>query len=229
VSLSGETIIHTLHGPQTVEKLAAYGEDVYCFQWTGARISVGRVFVKPESKSEWTRRIVLDNGTSLRATNDQPFVTRAGAQADASFLAEGSRLMPLYLKDRKRDKHPMLRQLGDHRKTAPAACDRKRWRCVARMVYEWASEGHIPPGVRVRHKDGDPQNCDPSNLLVEGKPRRGNKTRRRRLAERVWAPGNHQVVGVEPFGREDVYDVLVQIGDTFAAGGVFLMGAYGVS
>jgi hypothetical protein len=227
MALAGDTIIHTLRGPRPVHRLAQMEETVYCFQWDGGKITVGRIFVRVESRKAWTHRVVLDDGTSLRVTGDQIMLTRDGNQVDAGYLAAGTSLLPLYIKLRKRDRHPMYRQISERRKALPARCDQKPWRSVARMVYEWATEGAIPPGVRVCHQDNEPSNCTPTNLATEGQPRAGNKTKLRRMAERVWAPGNHQVLGQERFDEEDVYDVLPQVGDSFAAGGVFMMGAYG--
>jgi len=229
MALAADMIIHTLRGPRTVAQLAAIGETVYCFQWDGGKIAVGRVFVKPEARTEQTSRVVLDDGTSLHVTADQVLLTRDGDQVDARYVSAGTRVLPLYLKPRKRDGHTLFKQLGEHRWALPAACDRKAWRSVARLVYEWATEEPIPSGVRVRHRDGNPENCEPTNLSSEGEPRRGNKSKLRRMAERVWAPppNNHRVLGQEPFEEEQVYDVLPQIGDTFAAGGIFLMGVYG--
>jgi len=229
VSLAADMIIHTLRGPRTVAQLAAMEAAVYCFQWDGGKITVGRIFVNAEHRMAQTHRVVLDDGTSLHVTPDQVLLTREGDQVDARYVSAGTRVMPLYLKARKRDAHPLFKQLGEHRRALPAACDRKAWRSVARLVYEWATEEPIPSGVRVRHQDGNPENCEPTNLVTEGKPRRGNKSKLRRMAERVWAPppNNHRILGQEQFEQEQVYDVLPQIGETFAAGGIFLMGAYG--
>lgn len=227
MALAADTIIHTLQGPRRVCQLAAMGEETYCFQWNGSRITVGRIFVRPEPKTAWTRRVVLDNGKSIRVTDDQVLLLRDGKMVDTNLLSANTSVMPLYIKHRKRDGHPMFRQLGEHRRNnALAPCDRKAWRSVARMVYEWATEDLIPTGVRVCHQDGNHENCESSNLVTEGKPRRGNKTKLRRMAERVWAPDNHRVIGQEPFDEEEVYDVLPQMGDTFAAGEVFMMGVY---
>jgi hypothetical protein len=227
VALAADTIIHTLRGPYPVYRLAAMEESVYCFQWDGGKITVGRIFVRTEPRTEWTRRVVLDDGTSVRMTSDQVVLTRDGGMVDARFVVANTRVMPLYIRVRKKDKHPLFKQLGEHRRSLPAACDRKAWRSVARMVYEWSTEGPILPGVRVRHQDGNPENCEPTNLATEGQPRRGNKSKLRRMGERAWGvPNNHVVIGQEQFDEEIVYDVHPQVGDTFAAGGVFMMGAH---
>lgn len=227
MALAADMIIHTLRGPRYVAQLAAMEETTYCYQWDGGKITIGRIFVRAEPRVEWTRRVVLDDGTSLRVTSDQVILTRDGGQVDARYVTAGTRVMPLYLKTRKRDKHPLFRQLGEHRRSLPAACDRKAWRSVARLVYEWATEELIPSGVRVCHRDGNPENCEPTNLSSEGKPRRGNKSKLRRMTEKVWAPpSNHRILGQEQFEEEEVYDVLPQVGDSFAAGGIFLMGVY---
>lgn len=227
MALAADTLIYTLRGPLSIRRIAEMGEPVHCLQWDGGKITVGRIEVPDEPRNEWTRRVVLDSGTSVRVTSEQVFLTRDGNMVDARYLVAKARVMPLYIRVRKRDKHPLFRQLGEHRWSLPAACDRKAWRSVARMVYEWATEEHIPSGVRVCHQDENPQNCAPSNLVTEGQPRRGNKSKLRRMGEEVWgAPDNHVVVGQEPFDREVVYDVRSQVGDTFAAGGVFMQGMH---
>lgn len=228
MALAVDTTIHTLQGDRRLADLQ--DAVVHTFTWTGKRISVGRIYVIPEPQTAWTRRIVLDNGKSLRVTSDQVILTRSGNEVDARLVSKGTSVMPLYLGRKTKGNYPIYRQLSEDRREAKAPSDRKAWRSVARMVYEWKSGNPIPPGMFVRHIDKDPENCHPDNLRLEGKPRRRNKDRQierlKRLGHRT--PNNHKVIGQEQFAEEAVLRVIPQAGDNFAACEVFVMGAYGV-
>ena len=97
VAVVGETMIHTLRGPQTVAKLAAYGEPTFCFTVRDGRITVGKVMVWPEPYEANTNLVVLDDGTTFRATPYQGIVRRDGGQAVLLPPLEMS-CMPLYLR-----------------------------------------------------------------------------------------------------------------------------------
>ena len=228
MALASETIVHTLCGDRRLYDLA--DQETHVFTWTGRKISVGRIYVVPDEETAWTRRIVLDSGTSFRATSDQVILTRTGNMVDARYAAAGTSVMPLYLSRKKKGGYPIYRQLSEDRKTAKAPSDRKTWRSVARMVYEWRSGDPIPPGMFVRFIDNAPKNCHPDNLRLEGKRRDRNKDRQieqlKQLGRRK-APNNHKVVGQEQYAEEPVMRVIPQDCDNFAAGEVFLMGAYG--
>ena len=228
MGLSINTVIHTLEGDKALWSLR--DQEVHIFTWTGTKITVGRVYVLPEQEEADTRRVVLDNGKSVRVTPGQVLLTRLGDMVDARFVRAGASLMPLYLAQKKKGGYPIYRQLSDERLAAKAPSDRKTWRSVARMVYEWRAGNPIPPGMFVRFIDKNPKNCRPDNLCLEGKPRTRNKDRKlerlKKLGRRP-APDNHSVVGQEAFGKEPVMRVIPQDCDSFAAGEVFMMGAYG--
>ena len=231
MSLAGDTIVHTLTGTKTVARLANEDDAAYVFTWNGAKIVAGRIYVPPVPMRTQTRRVVLDNGRSLRVSADQEFLAFTGEDPPgvktvrAADLKPGASLVPLYLGRKKQGGYPIFKQVGAHWKHASCASDRKRWRGVARMVYEWASGEALVPGLRVKHKDGNPDNCHPDNLYIDGTPRAGNRSKLHRLLElqRSLRPGNHKVAGCEPWiEEEDVYDVLPQDCSNVSAAEVFL-------
>jgi len=231
VSIAGDTVIHTLTGPQTVTRIANTDKAVHVFAWNGAKIAGGRIYIPPTPCRAQTYRVVLDNGRSLRVSADQRFLVFTKSEpkgvetVQAIDLKPGTSLLPLYLGRIKQGGYPTFKQVGDHWKRSACASDRKRWRSVARMVYEWASGDALVPGLRVKHKDGNPDNCHPKNLYIDGTPRPGNRSKLNRLLDlqRKIMPGNHKVAGCEPWiEEEDVYDVLPQDCSSVAATEVFL-------
>lgn len=231
MSIAGDTIIHTMSGPQTAVRIANADEPVYVFSWNGAKIAAGRVYIPHTPTRAQTYRVVLDNGRSLRVSADQRFLVftnwepRRVETVRAADLKPCTSLVPLYLGRIKQGGYPTFRQVTDHWKHAACASDRKRWRSVARMVYEWASGDALVPGLRVKHKDGNPDNCHPDNLYIDGTPRKGNRSKLHRLLDlqRQIMPGNHKVAGCEPWiEEEDVYDVLPQDCSSVSATEIFL-------
>lgn len=202
--VSADTVVHTPRGNKFVGVLAAKGETVFCFTYSLGKITLGRVGFEEIGEHE-TMRVVLDNGTTLRCVPGTKLISRKGDVVDAVH-PEALSVMPLYL-SRTTNGYSIYRQVRDDRRDAPAPSDRKPWRSVARMVWEWRTGQRLHPGFCVRHLDNDRANCHPDNLRVEGKPQRRprkNKLRRLIKAQRMKSPGNHKVVGTTSWELEPV-------------------------
>jgi hypothetical protein len=208
VIVSAETVVHTPRGDRFVGNLARMGETVYGFTYTMGRIQLGRVGFE-RLEPEETCRVVLDNGKSLRCPLNTELVSRDGDNLRV-FQANDQSVMPLYMKTTPAG-YVQFRQVWDRRKEAPAPSDRKPWRSLARMIWEWRTGQRLQPGFVVRHIDGDRSNCHPDNLRMEGKPQRKprkNKLRNHIAAQRMTLPNNHKVVGIAPWGDEPVCKVV---------------------
>lgn len=190
-------------------------ETVYAFTYAAGRIQLGRVGFE-HAEPEETCRVVLDNGKSLRCPLNTEVLSRDGDPVrvfnlKAVFgLEQAVSVMPLYLKTTPAG-YVQFRQVWDRRTEAPAPSDRKPWRSLARMVWEWRTGQRLQPGFVVRHVDGDRSNCHPDNLRLEGTPQRRprkNKLRHHIAAQRLKLPNNHKVVGIAPWEVETVCRVV---------------------
>lgn len=242
--IAPEEMIHTLRGPQPAHKLAAFGESVRILSWRGDRIGYAEAVIERLDVVPFCHRVVLDNGTSLIVSNTTRFLSRMGEEIpfeevvtrlvreknaiDKLGAITSLSVMPLYLGTNSRG-YPIYRQLREDYPGAPASIDRRRMRPIARMVYEQKIGGYrIPAGMYVRHEDGNPHNCEPENLRLEGKQKskpNQTKTHRHIAAQKMISPNNHKIVGIQHWGEEEVYEVHVIGASNFAVGEVFLMAA----
>jgi hypothetical protein len=189
------------------------GEMVLCFTVSMGKITLGKVGFEMAEKVK-TYRLVLDNGKSIRVGPNTQLVDRQGDYVtldEIMNLPPTTRsVMPLYL-SMSTNGYPLYRQIRDDRAQALAPSDRKPWRSVARMVWEWRTGRRLEPGFLVRHIDGNRVNCHPDNLRSEGKPQkkpRSNKLRRHIDVQRMRSPGNHKVLGIAPWDVEPVCRVV---------------------
>ena len=246
MAIAHDTLIHTLRGSIPVHKLASLGDRVRCLSWCKDRIGIAELSVDPVPYQVPAHRVVFDNGAAMIVTNTTRFLTRLGDEVGFEVLIQRLQqedvvsklgalthlsVMPIYLSRNNRG-YRTYRQMREDYREAPAATDRKRWRTVARLSAEWSRGSHVPAGIYVRHADGDPENCEPENLILEGKGEKApNQTKLRRLisASRMARPNNHKVVGIQHWGDEEVYAVNVIGSSNFAAGEVFLVaGEHGI-
>jgi hypothetical protein len=222
VAIAADTIIHTLRGDVPAGQLANTGEFLG-FTWNGKQITVGRACFNPEPRRVPTMRLLLDDGKSLRATEDALVVQRDGVEGEP--WMHGLSLMPLYL-GKTTHGYPTYKQVGEGYRKAIAPCDRRRVRLVARMVYEWKTGMPIETGMIVRHKNGSRVDCYPENLHLEGKPNPKRRTKFVRLkeAQQLKVPNNHRVAGFTAFGDDDdVLDFAEGSCENIAASGIFVV------
>jgi len=223
VAIAADTIIHTLKGNMRASRLAATSEPFYCFTWDGKQITVGKGRLSNPRRVP-TLRILLDDGTSVHLSSEQPILGRDGNPLIPSQSPTGASLMPLYL-GKTTHGYPTYKQMGDLCKTAVAPSDRRRVRLVARMVYEWRTGKAIETGMIVRYKDGKRTNCEPENMRLEGRP---HMKRRQRLLglqsrKKVKTGNNHKTNGCAPYDEEDVFDIDLSSCSNVGAGGIFLV------
>jgi hypothetical protein len=202
--VDGDARLHTLRGTMPVWKAACEGRPLWGFTWDGDRIWPCRLEVSADPIEDIELlRVVLDNGDTLRVPRDTLFITRHGHRCEASALTVGQSVMPLYLKNGPGD-YPMYRQVNDDvRRLAPAPCDRKPWRLIARMVAEWRRNSPVLPGAYVRHINGDRSDCVPSNLRLDTgrKARRQRRLRAHCAAQKIKVPGNHKITKLDGVDR----------------------------
>ncbi len=164
MTVSGNTVIHTLTGDVFASELAALDKPVYVFTWNGERVTVGTLEVQGPLV-QVPLRITLDDGSEIYLANGGRFVSRENKIVLARDLEIGESLMPLYLKADS-DGYPTYREPGDWNKNAQTQRDGWNWRRVARMVAESKLGRRCRPGDIVRHADGNRKNCLPENLVI---------------------------------------------------------------
>jgi hypothetical protein len=238
MGVTGTALIYTLQGQKPAALLASSDAAIYCFTWAGDRISVGRVWVWPEPKRVRVLRALLDDQSVLYISEDQEVVYRDGTVGPITIgewpnYWNRPALMPLYT-GKTTHGYPTYRQIGDRYQRAKAACDRRRTRLVARMVYEWKTGTPIEAGLIVRHNDNDRTNCNPDNLRLEGKvaPRRTHPLVKQhraiqaaiQAARKPPTPNNHRIVSVQEGREEEVYDLDTALPEcsNIGVGGIFL-------
>lgn len=241
MALACSTYVLTLRdGPVPILLLSP---GVHVYGWDGERITVGIVDALGEpSPGKRLLRILLEEGHSVRVTHDQSVRTFEGELVQACDLKEGTRLLPLHLKE---NAHGYLefQQLRSDRAHAPEITDRRKFRSVARMVAEWKLKARFLDSRTIcRHIDLNRKNCDPSNIDVEETP---PGERKYRLELGGWArdiretmefikendklaqpynyktPGdlkNHRVAGVQEIEGDQVVDITLEDGLSFVVG-----------
>lgn len=229
MSIGGSVLLPTLSGPLLASTIAGRGDaTVYGFTWAEGQITVGHATLVP-ARTKPLMRVVLDNGQSLLLSKDQLVVHRDTFE-HVSFNQEGLSVMPLYL-GRTTLGYPTYQQQGALWREAPAPSDRRRNRLVARMVYEWKSKLPIETGLIVRFVDGNRTNCLPSNLRIEGKPKKGRVRgslkghikAHKQIQKLVKGGRNHKIVGWEPWpDEEESFDLVSEQCSNLAVGEVFV-------
>ncbi len=153
--VAGDTRIALLDGTApTIEELAdqwrAGRSEAWTYSYdTGAkRIVPGRVTAAMATGEKDCVEVALDNGATVVASWDHPFLLRDGAYVQAAALTPGDRLMPLY-------RRRAYEQLYD--------VESGKWRYTHEAVSEFAN-GPKAKGEVVHHVDDDRSNNEPTNL-----------------------------------------------------------------
>lgn len=225
--VGADTVVHTLRGDRNAGHLADSGETIFCFTWATGRIIYGRCAFQ-RAGIVTLQRAVLDSGSSLLLSADSVLLRRDGEPAPLMTLIDKS-VMPLYM-SATTNGYPLYRQVRSDRRDAPAPCDRKNYRPVARMVWEARTGQRLQPGFLIRHLDGDRRNCHPENLRAEGrlqrKPRR-NKVRKHIEIQKMRLPNNHKLIGFTPWGDEPAVQVVPLDCVAVAVNGIFVVVNHG--
>lgn len=171
--LTGDTQILTLAGPMSIKSLAEKSRldpsfRVPLYTWDGEKITVGHGQDARLVKRAKVYRVLLDDGTAIRATGNHRFMRRDGSYAQTLELSPGDSLMPLYLSTDHYGRN-CYSENNDYHLGAPTKADRYRKRRTARMVAEWMTGDRLPPGTRVKHH-GSKMDDSPDNINITDVP-----------------------------------------------------------
>jgi ribonucleoside-diphosphate reductase alpha chain len=246
--LSGDTVIHTLHGKKTIRELVGTRPYVYACDPLERRVHVVQadaVFVSDHHRQ--MVRVWFDNDEYLDCTPDHQFLTSEGHYKQAGELQIGDSLMAF---EKTINKHGTsvryVRTIG---------CTNGRAEYEHRVVARDILGEEVSNNWHVHHRDGDSLNNHPSNLhmvnrsdhasahvssLLKHQEAIAARRRGRTLEETyglekaaAWklkmvqakrrTIGNHRVVRVEPLGiAAEVYDISLPRWHNFVANGVFV-------
>lgn len=195
--LTGDTKISLLNGLEvSIQSLEKSGDKefwVYSIDKNG-KVVPGRAHsIRKTGLNKKIFRVWLDNGKFVRCTGNHPFLLRSGEYKRAEDLVVGDSLMPLY---RRMNEHGYQEFLD------PATL---RWELVHQTeIY----------GTKVRQAAAYKARCSAISASCIGRIPWNS--------EKPWSP-EVKVVGVEPDGQEDVYDLTVDGPHNFAlSAGVFV-------
>jgi intein/homing endonuclease len=163
--VTGDTKVKLLNGEDIpIKELAENNLSepfyVYSFNNETKEVVPGKAYApRLTTKDAKIVRVTLDDGSSIRCTDDHRFMLRNGNYKPAGKLLPGESLMPCYTKlSEKKDK------IVGYRKVYQPATD--KYEMVHKLVARWKN-GIMPNGyTTVHHKDFSILNNDPSNLLV---------------------------------------------------------------
>ena len=226
MTVSGDAILHTLTGDVFVSDLVDKKDPTYVYTWDGERVTVGQVTVSGPI-IQVPLRIQLDDDTELFIADGGRVVRRDKDTIYVRELADGTSLMPLYLKP-DRDGYPTYREPDGWNKGALTRRDGWNWRRVSRMVAESVLKRRCAPGDIVRHIDGNRRNCNPENLRIEVRQPKAQK-QKASFAEPIFealkiiGKLNHKVETVTlDFSREMFFIKGVETSNA-AIGGIFVL------
>ncbi len=246
--LSGDTIIHTLHGKKAIRELVGTRPYLYACDPVGRAVHVVQadaVYVSDHNRE--MVRVWFDNDEYLDCTPDHRFLMARGQYKEAKDLRTGDSLMAF--------EKTINRHGTSVRYVRTVGCTNGRSEYEHRVVARDVLGEEVNNHWQVHHKDGDALNNDPSNLqmvnrsdhasahvtsLVRNQERIAAR-RRGGTLEEVYGPekaaawrakmspakqkaiANHRVVKVENIGlAADVYDISLPKWHNFVANGVFV-------
>lgn len=165
-------------------------------------------------------KVTLDNGEEIRCTPGHRFMLRDGSYSEARYLQPEQSLMPLYTKVSEKG-------LAGYRLYYEPMKD-----CWHYEHRQFANEV-LDEKYLVHHKDCDPLNNSPENLLwvsmgqhakIQAEMQTGAQSPEGFIPGRLKTWKNHKVIAIEYIDvREDVYDIEVADNHNFAlTAGVFV-------
>jgi ribonucleotide reductase alpha subunit len=204
--LTGDTVIATVDGPRTFADLAESGEDVLVYSWhPKTKTPVIRWMRHPHrtAKDAEILKVTFDSGLVVRCTPNHGFYSFRGKKIEARDLVPGQSIRA-FSASRDSSGHERVHGWDSARNAA-----NHQW--THRMLWENFLGAPLPEGVNVAHLDGDGTNNSMDNLalMTELGHRRYDMPARQAAGMSGHSP-NHKVVSVEPAGREDVYNGMVE-------------------
>lgn len=165
MTISGDTIVHTLSGDTFIIDLVGKAEPTYIFSWDGTHIVPGRILIE-STKYRVPVRLTLDSSEELLVTDDSTTYLFEGGRILIQDLQPQSSLLPIYLKT-DGDGYPIFREPRGWNRQALTDRDKYAWRKVARMVGDYNLSRRMGPNDRISMVDGNKRNCVPSNVEIK--------------------------------------------------------------
>ncbi len=160
--LSGDTKIPLLDGTTKTMKELVGSEPFWVYSIKDGRIMPGKCTKawKTGTRNDMVE-VELDNGETIKATSDHLFMLRDGTYEQAAQLQPGYSLMPLYRDHKKTSPHSSFYETLYHPEPDGSG---KHWRFTHSMVSHYCY-GKLPKGSVTHHKDCNPLNNNPDNLV----------------------------------------------------------------
>jgi ribonucleotide reductase alpha subunit len=186
--VTGDTLVAVADGRSAVAIKDLVGQEVPVFAHDHAsgKTTISRMWnIGVKRRKAAIHRVVLDDGSSFRATDDHLIMLRDGSYRQVMDLKSGDSLMPFHSKV-----------------LAPAKSRTKRrhiwtgasWQAQFRAIWEY-SHGKQPRGHHIHHADFDALNDAPENLVLmsaekhnalHAEKMRGDNNPARRLMTPEW-------------------------------------------
>lgn len=208
--LTGDTVIATIDGPRTFADLAGEGEDVQVYSWhPKSKKPVVRWMRNPHRTAEGAEilKVTFDSGLTVRCTPNHGFYSFRGKKIEAQDLQVGQSIRA-FSASTDSSGHERIHGWDSKRNAAD-----HQW--THRMIWE-NLVGPISDGYVIAHLNGKGWDNDPDNLalMTDLGHRRYDMPMRQAAGFDGHSP-NHKVVSVEPGGRADVYNGMVEDSHTY--------------
>jgi len=160
--LLGDTEIPLLNGSAAkIEDLVGTEQWVYSLDAKGDIVPGKATNIKQTTVSDEIYVIELDSGEKIRCTGNHQLMTRSGKYIEAQHIRQGDTLMPFNRKHHNGYEYvhcPSLLARSNWKNARP------RWQATHRLVYA-NMFGQVPKNYVVHHKDHNPLNNAPDNLI----------------------------------------------------------------
>ena len=153
--LTGDTKIETLEGQIPIKDLVGKKDvSVWSYDLESKQITIGKVLACFLSNPQVpVYEVTLDNGKQVKATFNHPFLLRNGTYRKVEDLMVGDSLMPFY-------------RIQDYRGYNHICLNNGKRRPEHQIVAEYVYNRKIKPDEVTHHKDYNPRNNLPSNLVI---------------------------------------------------------------
>jgi ribonucleotide reductase alpha subunit len=201
--LTGDTLIAVADGRNAIPIKELVGQEVpvYTHDHSTGRTTISRMWnIGVKRHNAPVYRVMLDDGSSFRATDDHLIMLRDGSYRQAKDLQPGDSLMPF---------HSKVLAPTDTRTRCRYVWTGEGWQPQYRAIWTFAN-GPAPEGFHIHHPDFDALNDGLGNLVVLGAEEhqalhsermKGDANPSRRLMNEEWRRHIAQAVGGEKNGH----------------------------
>jgi len=194
---------------------------VFCFK---DKITCTKAKFKPISIQKSTE-IILDSFSSVKVNNTQDFLMRDFTKKTFKDLKVNDSLAPLYL--RKKLKYKQYHEISDYNKGGIAPSDKGEYRNVSRLAAEYILGRRLGENEKVKPKDKNQNNCNPTNLQInssDNRHRQYNYIKALEEAQRVIKLlKNHKILEIKQEETDTLYSVMCEEKTPVAISEVFLI------